>query len=238
MVVRPVGYNESTLVRIHSQCGCSCGAAERCYDDQRRDQQDPAACSGLQGGTAAGEGAGCRAQGSEVDCSGRGVCECGRCVCEQSRLGAVYGKHCEVDDFSCPYEGGRLCAGEEEEEEEELLHHFISFLFFPQLCVASCALCVFVSQAEVCACPASVCVTTAGVETAADAPPPPPAAYQPTAPSAVGGAAASVAGACATTRCSTETSVSDVPPARAAVNQTGTSSRLHLHLAVVVLLLS
>lgn len=110
MVVRPIGYNESTLVRIRSKCGCSCGAAQRCYDHQHQEHQ--ATCSGLQGGAGNDGGGGCRAEGSEVDCSGRGVCECGRCVCEQSRLGAVYGKHCEVDDFSCPYEGGLLCAGE------------------------------------------------------------------------------------------------------------------------------
>lgn len=117
-------------------------------------------------------------------------------------------------------------------------------------CVSSCLLCVpcvcvcacvcrivrlphCVSQAEVCVCPASVCVMTAGEETAVDVPPPPPAAYQLTAPSAVGGAAASVAGVCATTCSSTETGVRNVPPARAAVNQTGTSPLLHLHLAVV-----
>lgn len=113
MVIRPIGYNESTLVRIRSKCGCSCGAAKRCYDYQHQDHQQQAACSGLQGGTGGGEVVGCRTEGSEVDCSGRGVCECGRCVCEQSKLGAVYGKHCELDDFSCPYEGGLLCAGED-----------------------------------------------------------------------------------------------------------------------------
>lgn len=112
IAVRPIGYNESTLVHIRSKCGCSCGTAQCCYDYQHQDRQYQADCSGLQGGTGDGQGAGCRADGSEVDCSGRGVCECGRCVCEQSKLGAVYGKHCEVDDFSCPYAGGLLCAGE------------------------------------------------------------------------------------------------------------------------------
>ncbi|XP_061738790.1 integrin beta-8 isoform X2 [Nerophis ophidion] len=116
VMVRPVGYNESTRVRVHSKCHCSCGPTGSCRDSQ----QSP--CAGTS------DGAGlerwphqglfrneskwrCRADGSEVDCSGRGVCECGRCVCEQSRLGAVYGKYCQVDDFSCPYGGGLLCGG-------------------------------------------------------------------------------------------------------------------------------
>lgn len=103
------------------------------------------------------------------------------------------------------------------------------------LCVSVCLIvCLCASQAEACVCPASARAMTAGVETAADAPPPPPAAYQPTAPSAVGGAAASAAGACATTRSSTESGARNVPPARAAVNQTGTSYRLHPHSAVDV----
>ncbi len=32
VLVRPVGYNESTVVRIHSKCHCSCGKTKRCYD--------------------------------------------------------------------------------------------------------------------------------------------------------------------------------------------------------------
>lgn len=53
----------------------------------------------------------CRADGSDVDCSGQGVCECAKCVCNQSRLGMIYGKYCEVDDFSCPYDRELLCGG-------------------------------------------------------------------------------------------------------------------------------
>ncbi|XP_054618802.1 integrin beta-8 isoform X3 [Dunckerocampus dactyliophorus] len=116
VMVRPVGYNESTTVRVRSKCHCSCGSTGRCHDS------DQSPCTG------ATDGAGleqrphqglvmneskwdCRADGSNVDCSGRGVCECGRCVCEQSRLGTVYGKYCQMDDFSCPYNGGLLCGG-------------------------------------------------------------------------------------------------------------------------------
>nr|XP_057902895.1 integrin beta-8 isoform X2 [Doryrhamphus excisus] len=117
VMIRPVGYNESTTVSVHSKCHCSCGSTGRCHDS------DESACTG---GTADGAGLerrphqglvineskwNCRADGSDVDCSGRGVCECGRCVCEQGRLGTVYGKYCQMDDFSCSYNGGLLCGG-------------------------------------------------------------------------------------------------------------------------------
>lgn len=67
----------------------------------------------------------CRPDGSDVDCSGRGVCECGRCACDKSRLGAVYGKHCEIDDFSCPYDGGFVCGGEGNQKSNNSSPHFI-----------------------------------------------------------------------------------------------------------------
>uniref|UniRef100_G3NT90 Integrin beta n=1 Tax=Gasterosteus aculeatus aculeatus TaxID=481459 RepID=G3NT90_GASAC len=114
VMVRPVGYNESTVIKVHSKCTCSCGATRRCYEESQ--------CGGSSGqeqeldqgliNDADGESSwNCRRDGSDVDCSGRGACECGRCVCDQTRLGAVYGKHCEIDDFSCPYRGGLLCGG-------------------------------------------------------------------------------------------------------------------------------
>lgn len=120
MMVRPVGYNESTVVRIHSKCRCKCGLTKRCNDDSQ------SACSETQDSLNPERRPdhgfimdlnrdpnwNCRTNGSDVDCSGRGVCECGRCLCEQSRLGSVYGKYCEVDDFSCPYLEGLLCGGE------------------------------------------------------------------------------------------------------------------------------
>lgn len=119
VMVHPVGYNESTVIRIRSKCRCSCGSTSHCHDDN----QSP--CTRTQDGADQRQRPDhalindsnrdsnwkCRADGSDVDCSGRGVCECGKCVCDQSRLGTVYGKYCEKDDFSCPYEGGLLCAG-------------------------------------------------------------------------------------------------------------------------------
>ncbi|XP_029022960.1 integrin beta-8 [Betta splendens] len=110
VTVRPVGYNETAVVRVHSKCRCSCGAARRCHDDEQSPCKE-AREQRPEHGPIKDSDRGCRAEGSDVDCSGRGACECGRCVCEQSRLGKVYGKHCEMDDFSCMYEGGLLCGG-------------------------------------------------------------------------------------------------------------------------------
>ena len=40
-------------------------------------------------------------ESSGLLCSGRGVCECGKCYCDKSPMGNVYGSLCECDDFSC-----------------------------------------------------------------------------------------------------------------------------------------
>ncbi|XP_034096678.1 LOW QUALITY PROTEIN: integrin beta-8 [Gymnodraco acuticeps] len=119
VVVRPVGYNESTVVRIHSKCACSCGSTRRCNDETQspcretqgitnREQRPQ---NGLIQNSDRDSNWNCRADGSDMDCSGRGVCDCGRCLCDETRLGTVYGKYCERDDFSCPYEGGLICGG-------------------------------------------------------------------------------------------------------------------------------
>ncbi|XP_056153953.1 LOW QUALITY PROTEIN: integrin beta-8 [Lampris incognitus] len=123
--VRPVGFNESTIVRVRSRCRCSCGPEGRCRDssesqcrgspDEPNQEQEPDRGQNMDSDRKLDSGSNrthaCRADGSDVDCSGRGVCECGVCACEQSRLGMVYGKYCEMDDFSCPYEEGLLCGG-------------------------------------------------------------------------------------------------------------------------------
>lgn len=129
VMVRPVGYNESTVVRIHSRCGCSCESAGHCHESNQpfceetnQEQKDLTLT--------------CRADGSDRICSGRGVCECGRCVCDQSRLGTVYGKYCEKDDFSCPYYSGLMCGGRGE-------------------CVSGECLCENEWTGDSCECPAS-----------------------------------------------------------------------------------
>ncbi|KAM3858311.1 integrin beta-8 [Diretmus argenteus] len=107
VLVRPVGYNESTVVRVRSRCRCSHDGQSPCGVTPDTPDQEPSPDLGLNKDSDRD----CKADGSDVDCSGRGVCECGRCVCEQSRLGTVYGKYCQMDEFSCPYEEGLLCGG-------------------------------------------------------------------------------------------------------------------------------
>ncbi|KAL6099914.1 itgb8 [Pungitius sinensis] len=114
VMVRPVGYNESTVIKIHSKCACSCGPTRRCYEESQcggSSGREQGPDRGLVKDSGGGSNWNCRADGSEVDCSGRGACECGRCVCDLSRLGSVRGKYCEIDDFSCPYRGGLPCGG-------------------------------------------------------------------------------------------------------------------------------
>ncbi|XP_054914892.1 integrin beta-8 [Poeciliopsis prolifica] len=119
MLVHPVGYNESTVISIRSKCQCKCGPTGHCdgtdqspcRESHRGASQEQRPDHGHMKDSSADPNRSCKAEGSNVNCSGRGVCECGKCVCEQSRLGTVYGKYCEMDDFSCPYEKGQLCGG-------------------------------------------------------------------------------------------------------------------------------
>ncbi|XP_059899083.1 integrin beta-8 isoform X1 [Gadus macrocephalus] len=124
VTVRPVGYNESTVVRVQAHCRCRCGLPGRCRNPgQSQCRADSTPTNGeaprkpVQAYSRDSEQnpgerrTPCRAEGAELECGGRGVCECGSCVCEQSKLGAVYGAHCEMDDFSCPYKDSLLCGG-------------------------------------------------------------------------------------------------------------------------------
>uniref|UniRef100_A0A3B3QI50 Integrin beta n=1 Tax=Paramormyrops kingsleyae TaxID=1676925 RepID=A0A3B3QI50_9TELE len=98
--IRPVGFNESSVVRVRPTCHCSCGGQPGCQDE----------LEGPECNEASGD-VGCRLDGTGAVCSGRGECVCGHCICEASSLGTVHGTHCELDDFSCPYRQGRVCGG-------------------------------------------------------------------------------------------------------------------------------
>lgn len=47
----------------------------------------------------------------ELPCSGRGECVCGKCVCRSEQGRRFYGEFCQCNDFSCPEDQGKLCAG-------------------------------------------------------------------------------------------------------------------------------
>lgn len=158
----------------------------------------------------------CRPDVADVDCSGRGACECGRCVCDGSKLGAVFGKYCEIDDFSCPYHEGLLCGGEG--GPKNCLFTEISSLTHPHpLFIGS-------SQGKVCVCPANVCAWTAGQVRAAVAPSPRQPVNRPTVCYVAAVANACVGGAYVTTLTTLEISARSAPRAKAPVNHTGTAS--------------
>ena len=50
---------------------------------------------------------------TQVDCSGRGNCICGQCVCAERENPdeKISGEFCECDNFSCDRENGLLCSG-------------------------------------------------------------------------------------------------------------------------------
>ncbi|XP_072884926.1 integrin beta-like protein 1 [Hemitrygon akajei] len=52
----------------------------------------------------------CRSRDGLV-CSGRGWCECGRCVCLVSEPGTFYGSRCECQDWACERFNGKVCGG-------------------------------------------------------------------------------------------------------------------------------
>lgn len=115
-IIKPIGFNETSKIHIHQNCGCECeasrGGAAKCAEEAPLDS----ACPQCQESQCRQEEAqspsqGCKAHEDQPVCSGRGVCVCGKCLCHKMKLGKVYGKYCEKDDFSCPYHHGSLCAG-------------------------------------------------------------------------------------------------------------------------------
>ncbi|KAG7457453.1 hypothetical protein MATL_G00227260 [Megalops atlanticus] len=111
--IRPVGFNESTLVRVRPTCACRCGQLGECQDEPGQTepsgtQPSQAPCSSRPEETERGWD--CRpggAGGRGPDCSGRGSCVCGHCVCENGTLG----RYCQLEDLTCPYRHGLICAG-------------------------------------------------------------------------------------------------------------------------------
>ncbi|XP_063095306.1 integrin beta-8 isoform X2 [Cavia porcellus] len=115
-IIKPIGFNETTKIHIYKSCSCQCEDHKRprrkCVDETLLDskcwQCDESDCR-LEEDRFLSES--CKPQKDQPACSGRGVCVCGKCVCHRTKLGKVYGKYCEKDDFSCPYHHGNLCAG-------------------------------------------------------------------------------------------------------------------------------
>lgn len=116
-IIKPIGFNETTKIHIHRNCSCQCdeirGPKRKCVDETLLDskcfQCDENKCHFDEDQVPSES---CKSHKDQPFCSGRGVCICGKCLCHKTKLGKVYGKYCEKDDFSCPYHQGNLCAGE------------------------------------------------------------------------------------------------------------------------------
>ncbi|KAB0396207.1 hypothetical protein E2I00_007055, partial [Balaenoptera physalus] len=116
-IIKPIGFNETTKIHIHRNCSCQCddsrGPKRKCVEETFLDakcfQCDENKCHFDEDQFPSES---CKSHKDQPACSGRGVCICGKCLCHKIKLGKVYGKYCEKDDFSCPYHHGNLCAGE------------------------------------------------------------------------------------------------------------------------------
>ncbi|KAJ3594099.1 hypothetical protein NHX12_006431 [Muraenolepis orangiensis] len=105
-LLRPVGFQDG--LAGSPECGvCVCrpgfvGSQCECGEE------DAAA-------TSSSSGSGCRATGDEgaEPCGGQGDCSCGRCVCQPSVFGHVYGRFCECDDFSCVRSSTEACVSQD-----------------------------------------------------------------------------------------------------------------------------
>ncbi|CAM5093384.1 unnamed protein product [Eretmochelys imbricata] len=116
VIIRPIGFNETTIINIYKNCACQCEDSARhkriCVDETFFDGEsthcEDTNCSSSED-TFPSER--CKLHPDQPICSGQGDCIGGRCLCHKTKLGKVYGKYCEMDDFSCPYYHGNLCAG-------------------------------------------------------------------------------------------------------------------------------
>ncbi|XP_072365303.1 integrin beta-8 [Scyliorhinus torazame] len=119
IILKPVGYNETTVISVSSTCACQCKGpkgytAGRCFNKELDLDCRLCQCEDKVTNSSCNEQClieNCRQYKEQPACSNRGICNCGKCLCYQTRLGRVFGRYCELDNFSCPYHQGRLCAG-------------------------------------------------------------------------------------------------------------------------------
>ncbi|XP_006138404.1 integrin beta-8 isoform X2 [Pelodiscus sinensis] len=116
VVIKPIGFNETTIINIHKNCACHCEDSTKhsriCADETFLDDEsthcEDTNCSSSEDMFSSER---CKLHPDQPICSGQGDCIGGKCLCHRTKLGKVYGRYCEMDDFSCPYYHGNLCAG-------------------------------------------------------------------------------------------------------------------------------
>ncbi|KAG8573215.1 hypothetical protein GDO81_012329 [Engystomops pustulosus] len=116
IILKPIGFNETAKIKIHRSCTCQCNSPQRhkdkCVTKVHPDCPGvPCTDSNCSSGDRDHQSENCKRSPSEPECSGRGTCLCGKCYCAKTKLGKIYGKYCEMDNFSCPYNLGKLCSG-------------------------------------------------------------------------------------------------------------------------------
>ncbi|KAM4027943.1 integrin beta-8 [Anomaloglossus baeobatrachus] len=116
IILKPIGFNETAKIKIHKSCSCQCNSPPRhkdkCVTEVHPDCPGvPCTDSNCSSGDEETQTENCKQSPSESECSGRGKCLCGKCYCSKTKLGKIYGKYCEMDNFSCPYNLGKLCSG-------------------------------------------------------------------------------------------------------------------------------
>uniref|UniRef100_A0A8D0GTC2 Integrin beta n=1 Tax=Sphenodon punctatus TaxID=8508 RepID=A0A8D0GTC2_SPHPU len=115
-ILKPIGFNETTIINIHKNCACQCEDSARhkrvCGDEIAQDSES-FHCNGINCGSNEDKlhSEQCKLQEDKPICSGQGDCIGGKCFCHKTKLGRLYGRYCEMDDFSCPYHHGNMCAG-------------------------------------------------------------------------------------------------------------------------------
>ena len=115
-ILKPIGFNETTIINVQKSCACQNGDnakpkrvwADEIFPDGKQPHCSDSGCSYSRETLPSEE---CRQHQDQPICSGRGDCIEGKCFCYKNKLGRVYGKYCQMDDFSCPYHQGNLCSG-------------------------------------------------------------------------------------------------------------------------------
>uniref|UniRef100_A0A672TTY2 Integrin beta n=1 Tax=Strigops habroptila TaxID=2489341 RepID=A0A672TTY2_STRHB len=115
-ILKPIGFNETAIVNVQKSCACRYGDSARhkrvWADETTSDgKQTPCSDNNCSFNRDMLPSERCRQHQDQPICSGQGNCIDGKCFCYKNKLGKVYGKYCEMDDFSCPYHQGNLCSG-------------------------------------------------------------------------------------------------------------------------------
>ncbi|XP_071591844.1 integrin beta-8 isoform X2 [Heliangelus exortis] len=115
-ILKPIGFNETTIVNVQKSCAYQNGDStrhKRVWADETTSDGKQSHCSddNCSSNRVTVPSERCRQHQDQPLCSGQGNCIDGKCFCYKNKLGKVYGKYCEMDDFSCPYHQGSLCSG-------------------------------------------------------------------------------------------------------------------------------